>query len=222
MGTRPRMSGVPETPYEARQLADEDKFEFEKWACGAVGAEGMFKRLGERGADGGVDGVVKFYPLRSGHKFDERKPDLAIVQVKGGKVTPDAVRGLYGTVKQFDATAGVMICFEDQMRTVENQRMKDTFDTATGHTLSFRDCRLKTCWLESCPTFPISDCSCDSRRLVGPRPARQSVVGNQPGVGETLPDHTGRQSRHLRKRPGFADVVPSGELRNVAVKVLRR
>jgi len=47
-------------------------------------------------------------------------------------VTPDAVRALDSTVRRFDATAGVIICFEDQMRTVENNRLRDTFETATG------------------------------------------------------------------------------------------
>ncbi len=127
-----RLLGVPETPGEARELAAEDKFEFEKWACGAVGAEGMFHEPGTRGPDSGVDGVVKFYPLRWGQKPDRKKPDLAIVQVKGGEVTPDAVKALDSTVRRFNATAGVIICFKDQMGTVENQRLKDTFDTATG------------------------------------------------------------------------------------------
>ena len=55
--------GVPDTPLEARQLADRDKFEFEKWACGHVGAEGMFHQPGTKGPDRGVDGVLKFFPL---------------------------------------------------------------------------------------------------------------------------------------------------------------
>ena len=127
-----RLFGVPETLEDARQLAKEDKFEFEKWACGAVGAEGMFHDPGTKGADGGVDGVVKFYPLQWGKKPDRKKPDLAIIQVKGGGVTPDAVRALDSTVRRFDATAGVIICFNDQMRTVENNRLRDAFETATG------------------------------------------------------------------------------------------
>ena len=33
---------------------------------------------------------------------------------------------------RFDAKAGVMICFENQMRTVENNRIKKTFTDATN------------------------------------------------------------------------------------------
>ena len=116
--------GVPVTIADAEALARRDKFEFEKWVCGAIGAEGMFHEPGRRGADGGVDGVVKFYPFRLGQ---EPKPEYAIVQVKGGNVTPDSVRALKATVDRFGATAGVMVCFSRYMGTVENQRSRDIF-----------------------------------------------------------------------------------------------
>ena len=122
-----RILGIPETPYEARQLAETDKFEFEKWACGHVGAEGMFHEPGTKGADGGVDGVLKFFPLEK-----PLKPRYAIIQVKGGGVTPDAVRALDSAVRRFDAKAGILICFEDQMRTVENNRSRETFTDDTN------------------------------------------------------------------------------------------
>ena len=124
-----RMLGVPATPDDARQLAKREPFEFEKWACGHIGAEGLFHAPGKRGADRGVDGVLKFYPM---HMSKKPEANYAIVQVKGGNVTPDAVGRLYDTVTQLDATAGVMICFERQMRTVENNRNKQTFTDLTG------------------------------------------------------------------------------------------
>ena len=42
--------GVPVNVVEAESLAERDKFEFEKWVCGAIGAEGMFHDPGTRGA----------------------------------------------------------------------------------------------------------------------------------------------------------------------------
>ena len=116
--------GVPINVADAEALAARDKFEFEKWVCGAIGAEGMYHRPGTRGADGGVDGVLKFFPFRMGEKM---KSEFAIVQVKGGNVTPDAVKALETTVSRFGATAGVMTCFQRYMRTVENQRSHSTF-----------------------------------------------------------------------------------------------
>ncbi len=123
--------GVPTTVSDAKALANRDKFEFEKWVCGAIGAEGMFHPPGTRGADGGVDGVLKFYPIPvSPGKRLTVKPEYAIVQVKGGHVTPDAVKALKTTVDNLGAKAGVMVCFNDQMGTVENQRFKSTFSDA--------------------------------------------------------------------------------------------
>ena len=116
--------GVPVNIADAEKLAQRDKFEFEKWVCGAIGAEGMFHEPGTKGADGGVDGVLKFYPFRLGQK---PTPEFAIIQVKGGKVTPDSVKALKTTVDHFGATAGVMVCFNRFMRTVENQRSRATF-----------------------------------------------------------------------------------------------
>ncbi len=120
---------IPLSIEDARALAHRDKFEFEKWACGQIGAEGLYKNPGEPGADGGVDGVLKFYRIRPEKKL---KPEYAIVQVKGGHVTADSVRALRTTVNRFEATAGVMVCFDQFMGTVENQRGKETFRDALG------------------------------------------------------------------------------------------
>ena len=121
--------GIPETIDDARALAQRDKFEFEKWVCGFIGAEGMFHDPGTRGADGGVDGLLKFYRLVP---KKVAKAEYAIVQVKGGRVSPDAVRALRETVDRLGVTAGVLVCFERYMRTVENQRSRDTFDDLFG------------------------------------------------------------------------------------------
>lgn len=116
--------GTPETINEARALAREDKFEFEKWVCGKIGAVGMYHNPGTPGADGGVDGLLKFNYMRPDGKLGF---EYAIVQVKGGNVTPDSVRALRETVDRFGVIAGVMVCFDQYMTTVENQRSRDTF-----------------------------------------------------------------------------------------------
>lgn len=125
--------GIPETVTQAKQLVKENPLEFEKWACGHVGAGGMFQHRmpGQGGADHGVDGVLKFWPAM---RDEKPRPHMAIVQVKGGKVTADSVRALRTTVDEFDATAGVMICFNDQMKTVENNRSKETFTNVADNT----------------------------------------------------------------------------------------
>ena len=124
--------GSPLDIAEARALADKDPFEFEKWVCGEIGANAMFKRKDAKGPDRGVDGVIDF-SMWHGFGESEKKIDgFAIVQVKGGRVTPDSVRALYATVKQFKATCGVFVCFGKYMKTVENNRQKGGFKDEFG------------------------------------------------------------------------------------------
>lgn len=116
--------GCPLTLVDARDLANTNPFEFEKWVCGEVGAQGLFHNPGERGADGGVDGIIPFH--YSKHLFDGKPPEktFAVVQVKGGKATPDSVKALSTTVRESGGKCGIMICFDKYMNTVENNREK--------------------------------------------------------------------------------------------------
>ncbi len=122
--------GVPVNVADAAALAERDKFEFEKWVCGAIGAEGLFHNPGTPGTDGGVDGLLPFVPTRWGKR---PKPEWAVVQVKGGAVTPDSVKALETTVRRVGATAGVFVCFSRHMRTVENQRGNAVFSDDLGN-----------------------------------------------------------------------------------------
>lgn len=144
--------GVPVNSDDAKALADRDKFEFEKWVCGAIGAEGMFHDPGARGADGGVDGVLKFFPFRMGKR---PKAEFAIVQVKGGHVTADSVKALKTTVDRFGATAGVMVCFNRYMRTVENQRVKATFSDDAGTYPVIQGLSVEDLLLDKHPDLPL-------------------------------------------------------------------
>ncbi|MDE0095942.1 MAG: site-specific DNA-methyltransferase, partial [Gammaproteobacteria bacterium] len=124
--------GCPLTVHDAWELAERDKFEFEKWACGAVGAQGLFHAPGERGADGGVDGIIPFYYHES--TFDQTPENtFAVVQVKGGKVQPDSVKALSTTVRESGGKCGVMICFDRYMTTVDNNREKGRISHPHGH-----------------------------------------------------------------------------------------
>ena len=118
--------GCPLELIHAQDLAKSSPFEFEKWACGAVGAQGLFHNPGERGADGGVDGIIPFYtsPRVLGSNKDDIEKTFAVVQVKGGKVTPDSVKALSTTVRESGGKCGIMVCFEKYMNTVENNREK--------------------------------------------------------------------------------------------------
>ncbi|MCY3718418.1 MAG: DNA methyltransferase [Anaerolineaceae bacterium] len=123
-----KVFGLPETITEARELAKNEPFEFEKWAAGAIGANGLYKDLGRPGPDGGVDGVIEITTIQSGKVHD----DTVIVQVKGGNVTPDSVKALSETVRRRGSKAGILLCFADQMGTVNNQRSRETWQDQSG------------------------------------------------------------------------------------------
>jgi len=114
-------SGIPRTPEAAKKLAEKDRHEFEKWVCGQIGARGLYKNPGAKGADGGIDGVIEFYAEKSVISY-------AIVQVKSGTVKPNDVKALYADVSdEPEAKAGVFVCFAEHKQTFINNRSHRTF-----------------------------------------------------------------------------------------------
>ena len=70
--------GCPLTMADARELARTNPFEFEKRACGEVGAQGLFYNPGDRGTDGGIDGIIPFHYSKS---LWDRKPPKRHLQL---------------------------------------------------------------------------------------------------------------------------------------------
>lgn len=93
--------GVPKDAGGARELAAQDKHQFQLWALSMVEAQ-PFKG-GRKGADGGVDGYVWFKP-------DGRSTEKAVVSVKGGdKVDVTMIKDLIATVERERAKVGVFL-----------------------------------------------------------------------------------------------------------------
>ena len=150
--------GQPETIADARRLAQADRFEFEKWACGKIGAYGMATRVGEPGADGGIDGIIEFWAIQNG----KPKKHTAIVQVKSGHVTPDSVRALDTVVRRSGSVSGIMLCFANRMRTVENQKGNDT-------------------WSDDYKTYPVIQGFSVEDLIAGKRPNLPPLYGERRG-----------------------------------------
>jgi len=82
--------GVPRDLAAARELAANDKHEFQLWALSLINAQPY--KGGRKGADGGVDGYIWFQP-------DGRNHEKAVVSVKGGEnVDVKMIRDLIATV----------------------------------------------------------------------------------------------------------------------------
>ena len=116
MGSRTstvRIIGEPTTPNEAATLAEEDKFQFQWWALGLVGARPVEQK---KGADHGVDGKILF---RDDPKADN--PEQIIIQVKGGKTGVKDVRDLRGVLDREKAAIGILISLQPPTGPMETE-----------------------------------------------------------------------------------------------------
>jgi site-specific DNA-methyltransferase (adenine-specific) len=96
--------GEPTTPNEASVLAEQDKFQFQWWALGLVGARPVEQK---KGADHGIDGKILFRD-----DPEAAKPEQIIIQVKGGKTGVKDVRDLRGVLDREKAAIGVLISLQ--------------------------------------------------------------------------------------------------------------
>jgi len=123
--------GQPTDFAGAKQLAENDKFQFQHWALSLIGARPLKEGEG-KGADRGVDGLLYYYETERKDLLNRVKEDAPalrkdaayrekiIVQVKGGGVGRNDVATLLGDVNNQKAAGGVLITLEKpskQMRT---------------------------------------------------------------------------------------------------------
>jgi hypothetical protein len=96
--------GEPRDLAGAAKLAEENKYQFQWWALGLVGARPTEEK---KGADRGIDGRLYF-------RDDERgvKVKQILLSVKAGGVQVSQVRDLRGTVEREGAEIGVFLSFE--------------------------------------------------------------------------------------------------------------
>lgn len=94
--------GEPTTAEDAAALAESDKYQFQWWALGLVGARPVDQK---RGADKGIDGRLYF------HDGGQQTRQI-IISVKGGKLKATDLQGLRGVVDREEADIGVLLSFE--------------------------------------------------------------------------------------------------------------
>ncbi len=102
------VTGEPVTLVDARTLAKEDKFQFQWWALGLVGARPIELK---KGADMGIDGRLFFHDEVGGSKSKK-----IIISVKSGKVGVGDVRDLVGVITRENAEQGVLITLQPPTR----------------------------------------------------------------------------------------------------------
>jgi site-specific DNA-methyltransferase (adenine-specific) len=98
---------IPKDVDAAKDLADNDRYQFQWWALGLVYAvpygAPTGSKVGKKGSDRGIDGIKAFIDDHT------RKAKRVILQVKSGKVKPGDIRDLVGTVQREQAAIGVLL-----------------------------------------------------------------------------------------------------------------
>jgi site-specific DNA-methyltransferase (adenine-specific) len=110
--------GEPEDLAGARQLARDDRYQFQWWALSLIearplgGSEGS--KTGKKGADRGIDGAIHFLEAKGAVR-------RALVQVKSGHVNAGMIRDLKGTLERENASIGVFLTLEPPTREMETE-----------------------------------------------------------------------------------------------------
>lgn len=115
--------GEPQDVGAARQLAQDDRYQFQWWALSLVRARPLGgesgSKQGKKGSDKGIDGVINF--IQGG------KPEKVIVQVKSGHVKSGDIRDLVGTVDREKAAIGVFITLEEPTSEMKKEAVSAGF-----------------------------------------------------------------------------------------------
>jgi len=102
--------GEPEDIQSAKQLAKDDRYQFQWWALSLVQAKPLGgesgSKTGKKGSDKGIDGIINFVD-------DKNKTQRVLIQVKSGRVKSGDVRDLRGVVEREEASLGVFITLEE-------------------------------------------------------------------------------------------------------------
>jgi DNA modification methylase len=131
-----RIIGEPTTPNEAATLAEDDKYQFQWWALGLVGARPVEQK---KGADHGIDGKILF---RDDPKA--AKPEQIIIQVKGGKTGVKDVRDLRGVLDREKAAIGILISLQPPTGPMETEAASAGFYEHKTNQQKFPRLQLRT------------------------------------------------------------------------------
>ena len=105
-----KVVGEPKDFESAKELANQNKYQFQWWAVSLVGGQPYGDK--KKGADTGIDGYLYF--------MDEKnKVKKAIIQVKAGNVSVSQIRDLIGVVQREKAEMGVFLCLESATKPMQ-------------------------------------------------------------------------------------------------------
>ncbi len=130
-----KVVGEPQDIGAAKQLAQDDRYQFQWWALSLVrakplgGQEGS--RTGKKGSDKGIDGVITFID----DAYDKSK--RVLIQVKSGHVKSGDIRDLVGTIQRENAAIGVFITLEPPSRDMITEALSTGYYRSPGWNIDY-------------------------------------------------------------------------------------
>lgn len=122
--------GEPADLASAKQLAVEDRYQFQWWALSLIQARPLGgepdSKQGKKGADKGIDGQIVFIDDST------NKPKRVLVQVKSGHVNSATIRDLRGVVEREKAAIGVLITLESASKPMLTEAAAAGFYSSPG------------------------------------------------------------------------------------------
>lgn len=116
--------GEPEDISSAKQLAKDDRYQFQWWALSLVQAKPLGgesgSKEGKKGSDKGIDGAINFVDEKS-------KLQRVLIQVKSGHVKSGDVRDLRGAVEREEAAIGVFVTLEEPTKDMVTEAVSAGF-----------------------------------------------------------------------------------------------
>ncbi len=119
-GIIPEVIGEPTDLEGARQLANQDRFQFQWWALSLIGASPLGDER-KKGSDRGIDGII-YNPVKG-----SRKIYRGYVQVKSGHVGSADVRDFRGTLERDMVEYGIFITLEDPTEPMNREALEAGF-----------------------------------------------------------------------------------------------
>lgn len=129
-GLRYDVRGEPTVLAGARQLAQDDRYQFQWWALSLVRARPLGQesgtKKGKKGADRGIDGLIPFVDAA------DNAVKRAVVQVKSGGVSSATVRDLRGVIEREGAPIGVLVTLEEPTREMQRETLAAGYYRSPG------------------------------------------------------------------------------------------
>lgn len=115
------IDGLPESLNDARRLAELNRFDFQYWIIGLIGADPMPPK---KGKDKGIDGVITFRDELGANNIRTKK---CLISVKSGHVKSGDIRDLRGTMKREGAVLGRLVTLEPPTKDMKTEALTDGF-----------------------------------------------------------------------------------------------